>query len=139
MNHNFQSSTNPNRNHYVGSWQETGWSEIALPFNASNLSTLLDQAAGNLSAEFTHQDIAHWCERYSMAARMGEFRQSSAPTERMVASIAEDVSAQWDLFLANTYSLSQLQALNFSEIRLPAEWFRDWLQRTQELHLNNNA
>jgi hypothetical protein len=134
MNNNFQPSIKPGRNRYVGSWQETGWREIALPFNATNLATLLEQAAGLLPTEFTHQDIAHWCDRYILAARAGEFRQSPDPAERKAASIAEDVSAQWDLFLANTFSLPQLQALNFSEVRLPSEWFHDWLRRTSELH-----
>lgn len=139
MNPDFQPSNNPGRGRYVGSWQETGWREIALPFNAANLATLLEQAAGLLPTEFTHQDIAHWCDRYIMAARMGEFRQSSDPTERRAASIAEDVSAQWDLFLANTFSPPQLQALNFAEVRLPSEWFRDWLRRTNELQSTGNA
>ena len=131
MNRSFQPAPRfHGRNRYVGSWQETGWREIVLPFNTANLSTLLEQGAGLLPAEFTHQDIAHWCDRYIMAARMGECRQSSDPKDCKAGSIiAEDVSAQWDLFLANTYSLPELQTLNFSEVRLPLDWFQDWLRR----------
>jgi hypothetical protein len=133
VNHDFKPSSKSGRNRYAGSWEETSWREIALRLNASNLNALLEQAAGLLPTDYTHQDIAHWCDRYMMAAHMGEFRESANPADRKAARIAGDVSAQWDLFLANSFSLPQLQALNFSEVRLPSEWFRDWLKRINEL------
>jgi hypothetical protein len=40
--------------------------------------------------------------------------------------IAADVDCQWDLFLANTYTLEQLRQLDFAAVRLPTEWFLDW-------------
>lgn len=129
MNHEFQATRKRGRNRYVGSWAETGWREIALPFDATSLATLLEQAAGLRATDCTHQDIAHWCDRFIMAARTGE----CPATDRKAASIAEDVSVQWELFLANTYLFTQLQALDFSEVRLPTEWFHDWLRRTHEL------
>ncbi len=135
MNYEFQPSHKPGRNRYVGSWTETGWREITLPFSAASLAALLEQAAGLHSTDYTHQDIAHWCDRFIMAARSGECQ----PTDRKAASIAEDVSVQWDLFLSNTFSLPQLQALDFSAVRLPTEWFHDWLRRTNELQSTGNA
>lgn len=42
--------------------------------------------------------------------------------------ILEDISAQWDLFLANTFSLKELQQLDFSKVKLPIEWFEGWLK-----------
>lgn len=42
--------------------------------------------------------------------------------------ILGDISAQWDLYLANTFSLIELQQLDFSKIKLPLEWFEDWLK-----------
>ena len=92
-------------------------------------------AAGLHPTDYTHQDVAHWCDRFIMAARTGECR----PTDRKAASIAEDVSAQWDLFLSNTFSLPQLQALDFSAVRLPTEWFHEWLRLTHELPKARNA
>ena len=70
-----------------------------------------------------------------MAARTGE----CLPTDRKAANITEDVCVQWDLFLSNTFSLSQLQALEYSSVRLPTEWFRDWLRLTHELPKAGNA
>ncbi len=135
VNHEFQATRKRGRNRDVGSWAETGWREIALPFDATSLATLLEQAAGPRATECTHQDIAHWCDRFIMAARTGE----CPATDSKAASIAEDVSVQWELFLANTYSFAQLQALDFSEVRLPTEWFHDWLRRTHELAKTGDA
>jgi hypothetical protein len=41
-------------------------------------------------------------------------------------SVAADVDCQWDLFLANTYTLEQLRQLDFAAVRLPVEWFIGW-------------
>ena len=49
----------------------------------------------------------------------------SVVIERVVR-IAADVDCQWDLYLINTYSLKELQQLDFSTIKLPLEWFEDW-------------
>lgn len=82
VNREFQPGIKPDRNRLVGSWQETGWREIALPFTASNLTILLQQAATLRRSDFIHKDIAHWGDCYGMAARMGEFRQSSDAIDR---------------------------------------------------------
>ena len=52
---------------------------------------------------------------------------------RQVADIAQDVSAQWDLYLSNTYTLEQLNRITFSTVTLPVEWFEGWLRRVREL------
>ena len=52
---------------------------------------------------------------------------------RHVADIAQDVSAQWDLYLSNTYTLEQLNRITFSTVTLPVEWFEGWLRRVREL------
>jgi len=43
--------------------------------------------------------------------------------------ILADVETQWDLFLANTLTLQELQSPNFAEIPLPTEWFDKWLRQ----------
>ncbi|MGI4885514.1 MAG: hypothetical protein ACRYFR_11200 [Janthinobacterium lividum] len=129
MNYEFQPGRRRGRNKFVGSWQERGWQEITLPFAPNHLIILLQNGVD--SAEFTHQDIAHWCDEFAMADRCGQLPRESV----LFADIAEDVSAQWDLFLVNTYSLEQLQILNFSLVRLPTEWFSNWLQSANVLLL----
>ena len=40
-----------------------------------------------------------------------------------------DVETQWDLYLANTYSIIELQTRDFEREQMPKEWFDDWLRR----------
>jgi hypothetical protein len=37
------------------------------------------------------------------------------------------------MYLQNTYTLLQLQHMDFSRIRLPEAWFADWLAKLEQL------
>ncbi|HEY8909384.1 MAG TPA: hypothetical protein VIM51_03760 [Desulfosporosinus sp.] len=52
------------RNRYIGKWVETGWKTVDLPYAASNLLMLLDQASIDEHGGYTHQDIVNWCLQY---------------------------------------------------------------------------
>jgi hypothetical protein len=133
MNHAFQRNKHKRRNRYLDSWTETGWQEIPLSFDSENLATVLSWGTREKDSQYTHQDIAHWCDRFYMAFMSDhQSRKEQQPISRF-AEIANDVSAQWDLYLSNTYTLEQLQTLKFSTITLPLEWFRDWLKRVKDL------
>lgn len=56
-----------------------------------------------------------------------------SPAMEAVVDIAADVDCQWMLFLANSYTLEQLQQLDFSSVRLPTEWFLDWQKQLSTL------
>lgn len=43
-----------------------------------------------------------------------------------IMSVLADVETQWDLYLANNYSIEELRILNFESVQLPVEWFRNW-------------
>ena len=60
---------------------------------------------------------------------MAHLDKDDSPTMARVLSIAANVSCQWDLYLANTYSLKQLQALDFADVRLPLDWFDAWREQ----------
>lgn len=49
------------------------------------------------------------------------------PVDPETLAVAKDVDAQWELFLANTYTLAGLQGLDFSTVELPFDWFETWL------------
>jgi hypothetical protein len=92
-----------------------------LPFTRESLRQLLDWGA-QAGAQYNHQEIAHWCDRMHM-----QFLDTDESPELEAAiRIAADVDCQWDLFLANTYSLEQLSQLDFAAVRLPTAWFLDW-------------
>jgi hypothetical protein len=126
----FEPDPNSGKSKYVGCWVETPSQDIPLPFSAHNLASLLAQAAQLEKGDYTHQDIAHWCDRFHMAYLYGDLPDEEGITQG-VAAIAEDVSAQWELHLANTYSLEQLQTMGFSSVELPHHWFREWHEQLQ--------
>lgn len=132
-NYVFQPRKDKRKNKYVGSWEETGWQEIPLTFSPENLVSLLAQGAGLEMTSYTHQDIAHWCDRFHGAFLYGNLTVDGGSVLRMFAEVAEEVSAQWDLYLSNTYSLEQLQTLCFSRVELPRQWFQEWHEQVKQL------
>ena len=131
-NYVFQPGPDKRKNKYVASWEETGRQEIPLTFSPENLASLLAQGAGLEMTTYTHQDIAHWCDRFHMAFLYGDLAADGDSVLRTFAEVAEEVSAQSDLYLSNTYSLEQLQTLCFSSVELPGQWFQKWHEQVRQ-------
>lgn len=110
------------RNQVLGSWSESRCREIDLQMTVASLRELLED--GRMPAgTYTHQEIAAWCDRLHML-----YLDDDSTREMDAAvSVAADVDCQWDLFLANSYPLEELQTMDFSQVRLPDTWFADWL------------
>jgi hypothetical protein len=78
-------------------------------------------------APYSHKQIAEWCDRFWC-----QYIDVDAPTEiEKLLPILTDVETQWDLFLANTYSLEELQTKSFEEVSLPVAWFAEWLLKAK--------
>lgn len=58
----------------------------------------------------------------------GEFNEF----DEIAFRIARDIERQWDLFLVNTYSLKELQNLDLLIVKLPQNWFIEWLEQLNE-------
>ena len=116
------------RNKYLGSWRESTFESIERAFSAESFRDLLLSATGP-GPEFTHQQIADWSLRFWREVSEGSLGDARSPDLKRVAAVALDVDAQWDMYLSNTYSLSQLQTMDFSQVRLPLEWFDNWLSK----------
>jgi hypothetical protein len=111
------------RSKYKGSQTETVSFAINFPFTIENLRTVLAHGANPDKSPYSHHDIANWYERF-----WNEYCDSDLPSDiEHVMPILADVETQWDLYLANTYSLEQLWLLSLSEVFLPKEWFDRWL------------
>ena len=97
---------------------------IELEFTRENALKLLAMGARPEESPFSHKQIAEWCDRYWC-----KYLDVDAPREiEKLLPILTSVETQWDLYLANTYSLKELQEGNFESVRLPVEWFKDWLK-----------
>lgn len=112
---------------YLGKYSETPCREIDLPWSPESLKQALLWGANPEDAPYTHQEIAHWCDRLFMA----HIDSDDPPEMEIVVRVACDVDAQWDMYLANTFTLEQLQKLDFAEVRLPVAWFHQWLSELE--------
>lgn len=113
------------RNRYISSFRETSFAPVPLVFNLLNLHQLLEYGL-SINAPYTHQQICDWAQRFAEA-----IREEQDEPQGIQLDIVEDVGAQWDLFLYNTYSLTELQAMDFSRVCLPSEWFVEWLRNAE--------
>ena len=60
----------------------------------------------------------------------GEYDQGNmVDALRIMETVVEDVDCQYELYLANTYTLEQLQHMDHSTVALPCEWFTQWLSQ----------
>ena len=117
----------PGRNRYLGSWTEPAADLISLPYTSTSLRTLLKIGQSPEQAKYTHQQIARWCDLFVF-----HFFDDPADRDRTIElEVAQDVSAQWDLTIANTFTLEERRNLNYSEFQLPCAWFTDWLEQLE--------
>lgn len=107
---------------YKGKWVEPVSNNIGLEFTPKNARKVISEGLVTGSA-YTHQDIASWCEKF-----WNKYCDIDAPEEiEIIMPVLADIETQWDLYLANSYSLEELQRKNFNEVKLPTEWFEKWL------------
>lgn len=44
--------------------------------------------------------------------------------------LLEDISAQWDLYLVNSYDIDTLQSLDFEIVKFPEAYLKEWYRQT---------
>ncbi len=100
---------------------------INLDFTRENTVKLLLWGEKPDESPFSHKQIAEWCERFW---DMYSDVDASEEIGKLMPVLA-DVETQWDLYLANTYTLKELQKQSFENVVLPVKWFTEWLR---EIH-----
>lgn len=122
------------RTRFVGAYSEPPAPSIDLPFTLANLRALLIEGA-RPDGRYTHQQIKDWADQFWWTQSEQPFSQGTEvpPVVEEAADLAQDIEMQWDMYLADSHTLQELQHLDFSQVRLPAEWFADWLARLNEL------
>jgi transposase len=122
------------RTRLEGVYMETPAVSIDLPFTLANYRALLIDGA-RPDGRYTHQQIKTWADQFwwTQSEQPFDLGVDVAPEVKEAADLAQEIEMQWDMYLANSYTLQQLQRLDFSQVRLPTEWFADWLARLNEL------
>ncbi len=114
----------PGRNQHLGSWSETQCRGINLPLTKESLISLLRFGLDVENSPYTHQEIVGWADDF-LYGRSDE----DSDIEDALEDIALDLYLQWQMYLSNTYTLEELQTLDFSKVQLPSEWFSNWLEK----------
>ncbi|MCP3849326.1 MAG: hypothetical protein GY694_03665 [Gammaproteobacteria bacterium] len=93
-----------------------------MQYSKKNFLILLSYGENPDDSPYSHKQIAEWCEQF-----WNKYSDVDASNEiEKIMPVLADVETQWDLYLANTYSSTELQQLNFEAVRLPVEWFKNW-------------
>ncbi|MGI1805253.1 hypothetical protein ACRPK8_05885 [Exiguobacterium sp. TDN 0502] len=86
-----------------------------------------------LDDNITHEELADWCSRYMTDVYRNDHYlittdgRGPYPLSEQATEVANDIDAQWDLYLANRYSRTEWQTIDLATIRLPREWLEKWL------------
>lgn len=96
-----------------------------LPYTREAAFKMLKWGAEPETSPYSHKQIAEWCDRFWCQY----LDVDAEPEIEELLPILTDVETQWDLYLANSYSVEELRTKNFEEERMPTEWFRDWLHQ----------
>ena len=86
---------------------------------------MLEWGATPEASPYSHRQIAEWCDRFWC-----QYLDVDADPEiERLLPVLTDVEIQWDLYLANTYTLEELRTKDFEAEQMPNEWFNDWLRQ----------
>ena len=105
-----------------------GTSGIDLPFTRASAELLLQYGANPDASPYSHKQIAEWCDRFCC-----RYIDIDAEDEiEQLLPVLTDIETQWDLYLANKYSVEELRSASFDDEQMPAEWFVEWLDQVKK-------
>lgn len=108
---------------------------IPLPFVPSNFVLLLQFGANPSTSPYSHKQIAEWCDKFWC-----QYLDVDAPAEiEVILPLLTDVETQWDLYLANTFTMEQLRSNGVENERMPVEWFEAWLDDVHKLGVQSSG
>ncbi|MDQ0242945.1 hypothetical protein J2S09_000481 [Bacillus fengqiuensis] len=98
-----------------------------LDHTRDNLKRLLLDTINN---QISHKELADWCYEYCRDY-WNDMRAREEDDKDISIDVAMEIDAQWELFLNNTHSLSELQEMDFSNVKMPKEWLHNWLNKLE--------
>lgn len=72
--------------------------------------------------------LANWCSDY-----LSLHHNEEIELDPKLYVILNDIDAQWELYVANTYPIEELDNMDFSKVRLPIDWCYKWLEQLDEV------
>ncbi|GGE69938.1 hypothetical protein [Priestia taiwanensis] len=78
--------------------------------------------------EQTHNQLAEWCCRYVREVEHNDYIEPK-PLSEHVAEVVNDIDTQWELYLVNTFDVSELATLDLQTVQMPEEWLVNWYKK----------
>ena len=97
--------------------------EINLEFSKQNLKIILQDLIQEKSI-YTHENFANWI--YKFVLHFIDLFERKIEFDANLEEIVYDIDAQWELYLANSFSGQKLKKLDLSLVKFPVEWLKDW-------------
>jgi len=103
-------------------------SVIGLPFTRASAELLLQHGTNPGASPYSHKQIAEWCDRF-----WSQYIDIDAEDEiEQLLPVLSDVETQWDIYLANKYSIEELRSVSFDDEHMSVEWFIEWLDQIKK-------
>lgn len=93
---------------------------IQLPFNVSSFLKVLEEGTKGSLSHYAHAHIIDWTDRF------GRHLSGYMTTNTQLAEIqkvADDLVVQWELYIAATYTIEQMQQFDQAHLLLPSYHF----------------
>lgn len=101
--------------------------EYAEPFDLASLFRLLSELSEGKSA-WTDYKFKEWCNFNWRKNLDVDFQDNRMPA---ALKIAADVDCQWDLYIANAFPNTALDSREESKVKLPRQYYQQWLQEAE--------
>lgn len=92
-------------------------------FSNENLKRAIGLAINN---QITHKELADWCYRYLVEVYIND--DENNPLDDKATKVILDIDNQWELYLSNSFALSELQTIDLETVKVPIEWLEKWFQ-----------
>lgn len=97
---------------------------IELPYTHDSVIRVLNYGACPEINPYSHKQIAEWCDRFWCQY----LKVDPEPAIEKLLPVLTDIETQWELYLANIYSVDELRSESFENEKMPTQWFQEWLK-----------
>lgn len=103
---------------------------IQLALNVDSFAKLVCEGTKGSLSQYAHVHIIDWCDRYGK--HLSTFAHFSASLAR-VQELADDLVVQWELYIAATYTIDQINQYDPAHLLLPSYHFETCLKALSPL------
>lgn len=85
-------------------------------------------------SDLSHKEFCDWASIQFSKLFSDDLEPHELGISEMTAEILNDIDAQWDLYMVNTYPIDKLKTIDLNKVKLPNSYFASWYRK-----LNNES